>query len=188
MERRAWLRLLALLTAIGLLAAACGSDDDVADDGADVAAGESSDESADSASSADDETETTTETLPPPAENPYEGETVEILIPFSEGGGTDTWGRALAPFLEKYLADDVSVVVFNDGGKTAAVSSYERATEHDGLTVFVSSGSISIPYLLDQEGVEYDYADFVGIIGSPVGGVVYASTDPGIASSGPCGW
>ena len=44
----------------------------------------------------------------------------------------------------------------------------------------MSSGSISIPFLLEQEGVEYNYDDFVGIIGSPVGGVVYAAASTGI--------
>ena len=187
MITKTW-RLLALVLAFGLVAAACGSDSDTtateaeteSTEAAEEAAEEPAEEEAEEEEAAEEpaEEEAEEEAM---AENPYDGETLEILIPFSEGGGTDTWGRALAPFMEQYLADDVSVVAFNDGGKTAAVSSYEKATDHDGLTVFVSSGSISIPFLLDQEGVEYDYADFVGIIGSPVGGVVYASADTGIA-------
>jgi len=191
MINKLW-RVVALLAAFGLFAAACGSDaadvvetatDTVSDAVTDSEPEAEEDHSGDDAMEDDAMEEAEEEAAPAEeamAENPYDGETLEILIPFKEGGGTDTWGRALAPFMEQYLADDVRVVTFNDGGKTAAVSAYEKATDHDGLTVFVSSGSISIPFLLDQEGVEYDYADFVGVIGSPVGGVVYAASSTGI--------
>lgn len=178
MINKLW-RVVALLAAFGLVAAACGSDAaDVATTAAnDVADAVQDDEPEDAMEEEAPEPE---EAMEEAAANPYDGETLEILIPFKEGGGTDTWGRALVPYLEQYLSDDVKVVAFNDGGKTAAVSAFEKGTDHDGLTAFVSSGSISIPFLLEQEGVEYDYADFVGIIGSPVGGIVYAAADTGI--------
>lgn len=181
MKLRAWLRPVALLGAFVLLVAACGSD---------AASEQPSDEdptTEDSAQSAEETTDAgetaEPEPAPQPVGNPYEGETLEILIPFSEDAGIDAWGRAIAPFLEKHLADDAGVVVYNDGGRAAAVSLFENDTDHDGLTVFISSDSISIPFLLDAEEADYDYADFIGVIGSPVGGLVYASPDTGLASA-----
>ena len=31
------------------------------------------------------------------------GKRVQVIVPFSEGGGTDTWTRMMQPYLEKYL-------------------------------------------------------------------------------------
>ncbi len=184
LKGRRWLMLVAV---IGLIAASCGSDaTETATDTESTEEAESTESEAEAdgeeGEAMEEESEADSE---PEAAGPsfYEGETLEILIPFGEGGGADTWGRALVPFFEQYLGDDVRVVAFNDGGKVNAISTYEQATAHDGLTVFVSSGSISIPFLLDREGVAYDYADFRAVIGSPVGGAVYVRSDTGITAA-----
>jgi hypothetical protein len=117
------------------------------------------------------------------AKSVYSGETIEIIQPFSEGGGSDKWSRTIAPFLEKYLGDDVTIVVVNMPGESGMVGANEFAVrDPDGLTLFVSSGSNVLPYLLGHEAVQYDFADFSGVIGSPVGGVIYASPDTGISN------
>jgi hypothetical protein len=111
----------------------------------------------------------------------YAGETIEVIQPFSEGGGTDKWLRAIVPFLEKYLGGDVTIVVTNMKGESGTLGANEFATrDPDGLTLLVSSGSNALPYVLGQEKVQYDFADFSGIIGSPVGGVIYTSPNTGI--------
>ncbi|MEM7116853.1 MAG: hypothetical protein AAF614_30765 [Chloroflexota bacterium] len=112
----------------------------------------------------------------------YAGETIEVLIPYGEGGGTDTWGRALAPFLQKYLGDDVVVQPINMPGASGTLGANEFALnrDSDGLTLLVSSGSNALPYLLGEEAVQYEFGNFAGVLGSPVGGVVYVSTDTGI--------
>ena len=40
-------------------------------------------------------------TAPAKAQVSFAGETVEWIIPFSTGGGSDTWARFNAPFLQK---------------------------------------------------------------------------------------
>lgn len=40
---------------------------------------------------------------PAAAEVSFEGKTIEWIIPFSPGGGSDTWARFNAPLLSKYL-------------------------------------------------------------------------------------
>lgn len=195
MKRQALVRFAALIGVMGLLATACGSDGETgntdntgdperaADSDSAAEAGEAGEmgEMGDSGTSGQEEAPT--DTVPVQVGNPYEGETLEILIPFSEGSSTDAWGQALAPYLEKHLADDASVVVYNDGGEAAAVTLYEQATDHDGLTVFVSSNATSFPFLFGSDEVDYDFADFVAVIGSPVGGVVYVSTETGVTDA-----
>ncbi|MEM7343563.1 MAG: hypothetical protein AAF485_04925 [Chloroflexota bacterium] len=112
----------------------------------------------------------------------FAGETIEIIIPYGEGGGSDTWMRAIAPFLQKQLGDEVVVQPINMPGASGVQGANEFGVvrEHDGLSLLVSSGSNVIPYLLGEQAVQYDFADFTGVLGSPVGGVVYTSPDTGI--------
>ncbi|HEU5348476.1 MAG TPA: hypothetical protein VFU63_07665, partial [Ktedonobacterales bacterium] len=47
----------------------------------------------------------------------YKGKTVQIIVPYSPGGGYDQWARLLAPYLQKYLgAGKVEVVNAPGGG------------------------------------------------------------------------
>ncbi|MEM7535704.1 MAG: hypothetical protein AAF639_26235 [Chloroflexota bacterium] len=114
----------------------------------------------------------------------YAGETIEIIIPYGEGGGTDTWTRSIAPFLQKYLGDDVVVQPINIKGASGVQGANEfgAVREHDGLSLVVTSGSNVFPYLLGQSAVQYDFNEFSGVMGSPVGGVVFISPDTGVAS------
>lgn len=190
MKQRAWLRMLALLAVFGMFGAACASSTEAgSDDGDDdsTETTEASDDATTDETKAEDDAMEDEDSEDDSMEDesvasPYDGETVELLIPFDAGGGSDTWGRFLAPTFESYLGEDVKIVVKNDGGKTAAVNDYEQNTKHDGLTLVASSGSISLPFLLEKEGIIYDYASMSAIIGSPVGGIVYASPDTGVNS------
>ena len=118
------------------------------------------------------------------SQHPFDGERIEIIVPFREGGGSDTWTRAVAPFLQKYLAGDVTVQVVNVLGASGIQGGNEFALSrrHDGLSLFVSSGSNTLPYLLGERAVRYDFTEFAGVLGSPSGGVVYVATNTGITS------
>ena len=115
----------------------------------------------------------------------YDGETLEIIIPYGAGGGSDTWARAFTPFLQKYLGDSATVQVLNKPGAsgTAGANEYALRTDRDGLTVLGSSGSNALPYVLGRQDIEYDFNDFTPILGSAVGGVVYARADTGLMSA-----
>ncbi len=113
----------------------------------------------------------------------YDGKTVEVVVPFSNGGGTDRWARAVVPFLQKYL-DGATLQVVNEpgGGSITGGNSFAVRRDHDGMSLFVSSGSTVIPYLLGNDAVQYEFNDFQAITGSPVGGIVYTSPDTGVSS------
>lgn len=118
------------------------------------------------------------------AQSFYDGETVEVVVPYGAGGGTDTWMRAISPFLQRYL-EGATLQVVNEPGASgvAGANDYALRRDADGLSLLVTSGSNALPYVLGQDVVRYDFRDFAPITGSPVGGVVYARTDTGIATS-----
>ncbi len=114
----------------------------------------------------------------------YAGKTVEWVVPFGTGGGTDVWARFLAPFLSKYLPGNPNVVVRNvpGGGSITGANQYAADAKPDGLSILGTSGSTQFPYLLGDKKVRYDYKKWEVIIGGPTGGVAYIASGLGVTS------
>lgn len=119
---------------------------------------------------------------PASAEVSFEGKTIEWIIPFSAGGGSDTWARFNAPLLGKYLPGQPTVVVVNEpgGGSTKGTNLFAARAKPDGLTILGTSGSTQFPYLLGDPRVRYEYADWKIAMASPTGGVAYTSPSTGV--------
>ncbi len=115
----------------------------------------------------------------------FEGERIELIIPFSEGGGTDTWGRFWAPYFSVFLPGQPIVVVKNipGGGSTSGANQFQARAIPDGLTVIGTSGSTQFPYLLQDKRVNYEMNDWRVVLASPTGGVVYVNSDLGLKSA-----
>lgn len=113
----------------------------------------------------------------------FSGRTVEWFIPFSEGGGSDTWSRFNAPFLARHLPGQPDIRIRNEagGGGTRGANQFAREAGPDGLTILGTSGSTQFPYLLGDMRVRYDYADWAPVMVAPSGGVVYVSAELGIS-------
>ena len=122
---------------------------------------------------------------PAAAEVDFSGKTIEWIIPFSAGGGSDTWARFNAPLLSKYLPGNPVVVVVNEagGGSTKGTNLFAARAKPDGLTILGTSGSTQFPYLLGDPRVRYEYKDWKIAMAGPTGGVVYAS--PSLGLTGP---
>lgn len=115
----------------------------------------------------------------------FEGERVEVIVPFKEGGGTDTWSRFFAPYLGKALPGQPVVVIKNipGGGSTKGANQFARRGKDNGLNLLATSASTQFPYLLSDRRVRYDYNDWSVILASSTGGVVYVSPSTGITSA-----
>lgn len=109
---------------------------------------------------------------------------VELLIPYSEGGGTDTWARFLAPYLEEHVEGSPSYSPLNVEGGESITGSNQFVTEGgtDGSTVLVTSGTTYFQALLDRPEVEFDFSKMRPLILNGTGGVIYASSSSGIDS------
>jgi len=121
---------------------------------------------------------------PASAEVTFAGKTIEWIIPFGTGGGSDTWARFNAPYLTKYLPGNPNVIVINEpgGGSTKGTNLFASRAKPDGLTILGTSGSTQFPYLLGDPRVRYEYQDWEVVMVSPTGGVVYVSPSTGVTS------
>lgn len=113
----------------------------------------------------------------------FSGRTIEFVIPFPEGGGSDVWARFLAPFLARHLPGQPVVIVRNvpGGGSITGANDWAQRARPDGSSIFGPSGSTHLPFLLGDRRVRYDYAKWTPLIVSPTGGVVYVSARTGIS-------
>lgn len=109
----------------------------------------------------------------------FAGKTVEWVIPFKEGGGSDKWARFYAPLLAEALPGNPSIVVKNmpGAGSTKGANWFAERAKSDGLTIFGTSGSTQFPYLLGDPRVRYEYADWNVVLATATGGVAYLPAD-----------
>jgi len=114
----------------------------------------------------------------------FSGKTIEWIIPFDVGGGSDVWARLYSPFLHKYLRGNPVVAIKNmpGGGSITGGNHFASRARPDGLTAFGSSGSTLFPYLLENPRVKYDFAKYPIVFASPVGGMAYINPKFGVKS------
>jgi tripartite-type tricarboxylate transporter receptor subunit TctC len=119
----------------------------------------------------------------------FSGRTIEWVIPFSEGGGSDVWARFLAPYLARYLPGRPNVIVRNvpGGGSITGTNEFFLRARPDGSTFIGTSGSTQFPFLLGDPRVRYDYAQMPPVLVSPTGGVVYLPARFGVRNAGELG-
>lgn len=90
----------------------------------------------------------------------YPEKRVEVIVGYAPGGSTDVMARATAPFLEKYLGNDVTVVIKNmpGAGGQIGVTGVAEA-DPDGYTL----GTFNLPGMMartqDREA-DYDADSF----------------------------
>lgn len=116
------------------------------------------------------------------AEDFYDGVRLDIIVPFGLGGGTDTWARMIAPYLQRELGQGSSIQIINIPGASSIAGANDFAVRRSrgGRTALVSAGSTFFAYLLGEPMVQYDFRDFTAILSSPVGGVVFIRPEMGI--------
>lgn len=112
----------------------------------------------------------------------YEGKTIEVIVPFPAGGGSDVWIRTLIPSLEKYVPGNPRFLVRNiaAGRGIHGMNEFALKAKSDGLQMVVSTASNYFPYLLGDKGVKYDFRPWKPLIVNPVGAAVYISPTTGV--------
>ena len=112
----------------------------------------------------------------------YSGERITILVPFNEGGGTDSYVRFLAPFYERHLPGNPKIQVLNKSGAGGILGGnyFERKAKKDGTWIFALSTSTLSNYALRDPRVKFDLANYIPIILSPRGAMQYVRKDLGL--------
>ncbi|MCG8336035.1 MAG: tricarboxylate transporter [Proteobacteria bacterium] len=115
----------------------------------------------------------------------YKGKRIRLIIPFKEGGGTDTWGRFYAEQFSRGLPGEPVVSVFNipGGGSVKGANQFQSRARKDGLTLLGASASTQFPYILGDPRVRYDYKTWSIVLATPTGGVVYLKPELGVLSA-----
>lgn len=113
----------------------------------------------------------------------YDGQTVELIVPFDTGGGTDTIARFLGPLLSKHVEGNPRVQVVNLPGADTLIGHNEFARRPpDGLTWFMGGASGNLYHLFDNPDAQFDYAEWEALLGVPQGAVIYVAPDTGVHS------
>ncbi|HYC44518.1 MAG TPA: hypothetical protein VED01_03440 [Burkholderiales bacterium] len=115
----------------------------------------------------------------------FSGKRIEMIVPFNPGGGSDVYARALAPYLEKYLPGNPTIVVRNvpGGGSITGTNQFHNRAKPDGTYVLISSSSTVMNYVFQRKKFEFDLSRAQPIVLSPQGSVVYAATSLGVKSA-----
>ncbi|MCI3951862.1 MAG: Tripartite tricarboxylate transporter family receptor [Burkholderiales bacterium] len=115
----------------------------------------------------------------------FAGKRIEMLVPFNPGGGSDVYSRALAPFFEKYLPGNPTIIVRNvpGGGSITGANQFHNRAKPDGLHVLISSSSTVMNFVFRKSKFELDLSKMQPIVLSPQGSVVYVAPSLGVKSA-----
>lgn len=114
----------------------------------------------------------------------YAGETIELIVPFDTGGGSDATARLMASVLSDTIEGQPDVNVRNLPGGGTLIGHHEFAnSEPDGYTLFQGTSTGHVYQIFGNPDAEFDYADWEPLLGIPQGTIYYASADTGISSA-----
>lgn len=115
-----------------------------------------------------------------------DGKRIEVIVPFGEGGGTDTYTRFMAPKLHEALPGDSTLIIRNipGAGSIAGANQFEERAKPDGMTLLAVSQSTLLNYVLNDPRVKYDPSKWIPILVSPLGNVAYVHKATGITEPG----
>lgn len=112
----------------------------------------------------------------------FKGKRITIIVPFNEGGGTDSYTRFMLPYFQKYLPGNPKILVVNKPGAGGILGGnyFEQRAKKDGTWVFALSTSTISNYTLGDPRVKFKLNKFIPIILSPRGIMFYVRKDLGL--------
>ena len=107
-------------------------------------------------------------TLPAFGDEFYQGKTLRFIVGYAPGGGYDTYTRAIARHIGKFIPGNPTAVVENmeGAGSLLAANYMFNKAEPDGLTVGDFNSGMVTQQALDAKGIRFDARKF-GWIGAP---------------------
>lgn len=109
----------------------------------------------------------------------FSGKTITLIVPFKEGGATDTVARLFQPYLQQSLPGKPTVIVLNQpgGGGIKSANKFEVSAPKDGTALIFTSTSTILPFTLGAEAVKFDPTGWEGVMGMPRGAVLYTNAE-----------
>lgn len=115
----------------------------------------------------------------------FDGQDIEMTVPFSTGGGNDAIARYLMPKLEEHLEGNPSISIVNEegGGSVTGANNFVNRKEPDGTNILSTSTSTMMPWFLGLDAVQYDFAQLQPVAGFPASRILYVNPDLGLESA-----
>lgn len=112
----------------------------------------------------------------------FSGETLEMMIPLAEGGGTDTWARFIGQELAPRVTGAPGFSPVNEPGGEGITGSnqFTRTAPDNGTHLLVSTATNVVPWVLGRTEVNYDFAEMTPVVVNGTGGAIYARTAAGV--------
>ncbi|MEE2687925.1 MAG: hypothetical protein VX430_00725 [Pseudomonadota bacterium] len=112
----------------------------------------------------------------------FSGKRITIVVPFNEGGGTDSYTRFMLPYFQKYLPGNPKIIVQNKSGAGGILGGnyFAQKAKADGTWVFALSTSTISNFALGDPRVKFKLNEFIPIILSPRGTMQYVRKDLGL--------
>ncbi len=112
----------------------------------------------------------------------FKGKRISIIVPFNEGGGTDSYSRFMLPYFTKYLPGNPKILIVNKPGAGGILGGnyFEQRAKKDGTWVFALSTSTISNYTLGDPRVKFKLSEYIPIILSPRSAMVYVHKDLGL--------
>jgi tripartite-type tricarboxylate transporter receptor subunit TctC len=88
----------------------------------------------------------------------YAGKVIHIVVGFSAGGGFDTYSRAVARYMGRYIPGNPTMIVDNmpGAGSLIAANHIYRVAKPDGLTIGHFNGNQILGQLVGAQGINFD--------------------------------
>lgn len=112
----------------------------------------------------------------------YEGKRVEVVIPTSPGGGTDTFARLIADGLKKHLDGNAGIIprqMTGGGGQMASNYVVDKAPK-DGTVLLAGTGQGTLRQLLREKNIKTKMEDFEVLVSVPVSRNVFIANGKGL--------
>jgi tripartite-type tricarboxylate transporter receptor subunit TctC len=117
----------------------------------------------------------------------FAGKRIRIIVPFNEGGGTDSLTRFLQPYWEKHLPGSPKILVINKPGAGGIVGGnyFETRAKKDGTWVMALSTSTIMNFILGDPRVKFNIPDWNPIVLLPRGNMIYTRKELGLKGLAP---
>ena len=117
----------------------------------------------------------------------FAGKRIRVIIPFNEGGGTDSLARFLQPYLERHLPGKPKILVVNKPGAGGIVGGnyFQARAKKDGTWVMAVSISTVMNYVLKDPRVKFDIMKWDPIALLPRSAMIYGRPELGLKGLSP---
>lgn len=93
----------------------------------------------------------------------YKGKTIRFIIPYGTGGGYDTWGRMIAPYIAKHTgaANAIPENISEGAGRVGQNMVYNDKNADGLMVALTGADEMAMSILLgNTEGMEFDWLKF----------------------------